>query len=129
MVKIGDKQVTENISGVRKAAILMVMVGSEASSAILKQLEEDEVQAISTEIARVLTLTPEEAEGVLDEFHQMMVAHDYVVKGGVEFARKTLTTAFGPDRARRVLDRLMKQISSETLSFDALQKTDPQQLS
>jgi flagellar motor switch protein FliG len=129
MVKIGDRETPENIPGVRKAAILMVMVGSEASSAILRQLDEEEVQSISTEIARVQTLTPEEAEGVLDEFHQMMVAHDYVVKGGIEYARKTLTAAFGPEHARRMLDRLMKQISSETLSFDALQKTDPQQLS
>ncbi len=95
---------------------------------ILRQLDEDEVQEISREIARVQTLTPEEAEGVLEEFYQMAVAHDYVIKGGIDYARKILINAFGPEPAKRMLDRLMKTLGNETLSFDALQKTDPQQL-
>jgi len=44
-------------------------------------LDEEEVQQISREIARIQTLTSEQAEGVLEEFYQMAVAHDYVVKG------------------------------------------------
>jgi len=127
MVRIGEKQ-PDAIPGVRKAAILMIMIGADASSAILRALEEDEVQTISREIARVQSLTPEDAEGVLEEFFQMTVAHDYVIKGGIDYARKVLLNAFGPEHAKRMLDRLMKHLSSETVSFDALQKTDPQQL-
>jgi flagellar motor switch protein FliG len=127
MVKIGEGEV-ERVPGVRKVAILMVMIGDEASSAILRELDEDEVQEISREIARVKTLTTEEAEGVLEEFYQMTIAHDYVLKGGVDYARKVLISAFGPEQAKRMLDRLMKTLTSETLSFDALQKTDPSQL-
>jgi len=118
----------ERVPGLRKTAILMVMIGDEASSNILRQLDEDEVQEISREIARVQSLTSEEAEGVLEEFYQMAVAHDYVVKGGVDYARKVLVTAFGPEQAKKMLDRLMKTLGNETLSFDALRKTDPQQL-
>jgi flagellar motor switch protein FliG len=118
----------ERLSGVRKAAILLVMIGDEASSGILRLLEEDEVQEISREIARVQSLTSEEAEGVLEEFYQMAVAHDYVVKGGIEYAKKVLISAFGPEHAKKMLDRLMKTLGNETLSFDALRKTDPQQL-
>jgi flagellar motor switch protein FliG len=127
MVKT-DKPEAENLSGIRKTAVLMIMIGDEASSEILKLLDEDEVQLISREIARVQTLTSEQAEGVLEEFYQMAVAHDYVVKGGVDYARKVLISAFGPESAKRMLDRLMKSLGNETLSFDALQKTDPQQL-
>jgi flagellar motor switch protein FliG len=104
------------------------MIGDEASSTILRQLDEDEVQLISREIARVQTLTSDEAEGILEEFYQMAVAHDYVIKGGIDYARKVLISAFGPEPAKKMLDRLMKTLGSETLSFDALQKTDPQQL-
>src|SRR5579863_7542884 len=118
----------ERVSGLRKAAILLVMLGEESSSVILRGLDEDEVQEISREIARVQTLTSEEAEGVLEEFYQMAVAHDYVIKGGVDYARKILINAFGPEAAKKMLDRLMKSLGNETLSFDALQKTDPQQL-
>lgn len=125
MVKTGH---AEAIPGIRKIATLMIMIGAEASSTILRELDEDEVQQISREIARVQTLTPEEAEGVLEEFYQMSVAHDYVIKGGVDYARKVLVNAFGPEHSKKMLDRLMKTLGTETLSFDALQKTDPQQL-
>ena len=125
MVKIREP---ERLPGVYKAAILMVMLGDEASSAILREMDEEEVQAVSREIAQIQTMTPEEAEGVLDEFYQMSMAHDYVLKGGVEYARRILVTAFGPEQAKKMLDRLLKTLSSETLSFDALQKTDPGQL-
>jgi flagellar motor switch protein FliG len=129
MVKSNDKaNPLADLSGLRKAAILMVMIGDEASSAILRELDEDEVQHIGREIARVQSLTSEEAEGVLEEFYQMGIAHDYVVKGGVDYARKVLINAFGPEQAKRMLDRLMKSLGNETLNFDALQKTDPQQL-
>jgi flagellar motor switch protein FliG len=119
---------TERLSGLRKVAILMIMIGDEASSGILRELDDDEIQAISREIARVQMLTSEEAEGTLEEFYQMGVAHEYVVKGGVEYARKVLIQAFGPEQAKKMLDRLMKSLGNETLSFDALQKADPQQL-
>src|SRR5579871_6649939 len=127
MVNINGSD-AEQVPGLRKAAILMVMLGDEASSSILRELDEEEVQEISREIARVQSLTPEEAEGVLEEFYQMTVARDYVVKGGLEYARKILVNAFGNENAQRMLDRLMKTLGNETLSFDALQKTDPQQL-
>ena len=125
---MADKAEGEKLSGLRKAAILLVMVGDEASSAIFQQLDDDEVQQISREIARVQTLTSEEAEGVLEEFYQMGVARNYVVKGGVDYARKVLIQAFGPEQAKKMLDRLMKSLGNETLNFDALQKADPQQL-
>src|SRR5579871_3398073 len=128
MVRVSDHEDAVEVPGVRKVAILMVMIGHEASSQILRELDDDEVQIISREIARVQSLTSEEAEGVLEEFYQMAVAKDYVVKGGLDYARKVLISAFGPESAKKMLDRLMKTLGNETLSFDALQKTDPQQL-
>jgi flagellar motor switch protein FliG len=120
---------SEQIPGLKKAAILLLMIGDEASSSLLRELDPTEVDNISGEIARVKSLTPEEAEVVLEEFHKMVTARDYVIKGGVDNARKLLISAFGEEAAGRMLDRLMKSLGSESLSFDALQKTDPQQLS
>src|SRR5215813_5574977 len=101
MVRIGEKA-AETVSGVRKAAILMIMIGPEPSSAIFREMDESEVEAISQEIARVQAFSPEEAERVLEEFYQMSVAQDYVIKGGMEYARKVLVNAFGPDEARKI---------------------------
>ncbi len=116
------------LSGLRKAAILMITLGEQASSEILKQLDEDEVQAIGREVARISSIPVEHAESVLEEFYQMAMAHDYVLKGGIEYARKLLMNAFGPEQAKKILDRVMKALGSDTASFDALQKADPQQL-
>ena len=120
---------SDQLPGLRKTAILLLMIGDEASSGILRELDAEEVDEISREIARVQSLTPEEAEGVLEEFHKMVTARDYVIKGGIDYAKKLLVSAFGDEQAQRMLDRLMKSLGNESLSFDALQKTDPQQLS
>ncbi|HEX8985099.1 MAG TPA: flagellar motor switch protein FliG [Bryobacteraceae bacterium] len=116
------------LEGLHKAAILMVLLGDQASAELFKQLDEEEVSLVSKEIARITSISTEQSETVLEEFYQMTVAHDYVLKGGIDYARKILIGAFGPDAARRVLDRLVKQISSDATTFDALQKADPQQL-
>jgi flagellar motor switch protein FliG len=107
---------------------MMVILGDEASSAILKELDEDGVQDISPEIARFGSLPSDEAERVLEEFYQILVAHDYVMKGGVDYARRLLYNAFGAENGRGMMDRLVKALGNEMLSFDALRKTDPRQL-
>jgi flagellar motor switch protein FliG len=114
--------------GLRKAAILMVILGDQLSAEILKQLDEEEVQTIGREVARITSITSDNAENVLEEFYQMTVAHDYMLKGGIDYAKKILMNAFGPEHAKKMLDRLMKTLGSETASFDTLQKADPQQL-
>jgi flagellar motor switch protein FliG len=125
---INEDSLEERIPGIRKAAILMVALGDDASSAIMRELEEEEIQQISQAIARVKSVTKDETRIVLDEFYQMAIARNYVVRGGVDYARKVLMNALGPDQAKRMLDKLMKSLGNETLSFDALQKADPQQL-
>lgn len=119
---------SEKLNGLRKCAILMVIIGEESSSEILRNLEEDEVQSISREIAKLSVITTEQAEVVLEEFYQMTVAGDYVRKGGIDFAKRILIGAFGPESAKKMLDRLMKTLGAESASFDALRKVDPQQL-
>jgi flagellar motor switch protein FliG len=118
----------EQLTGVRKAAILLVSLGEDISADLLRQLEEDEVQQIGREVARLTSVSSEQAENVLDEFHQMSIAHDYVLKGGIDYARKLLNNTYGPEAAKRVLDRLISALGTEVVNFDALHKADPQQL-
>jgi len=118
----------DRITGLRKAAILVVVLGPAVSAEMLRNLNEDEVDQISREIAQMGAVAPEQAEKVLEECYQMQLAHNYVIKGGVDYARKILMNAFSPEHAQRLLDRLMKTLGSESATFDALQKADPQQL-
>ena len=116
------------LPGLTKAAILMIILGEETSVSILREMDEDEAQAIGREIARTSAITAEQAELVLEEFYQMAAAQDYVLKGGIEYAKKILMGAFAPEQAKKILDRLVKALGSDSASFDALQKADPQQL-
>ena len=118
----------DKMSPGRKAAVLVIMLGESASGEVLKHLEEDEVQQVGREIAKLQAITSDQADMVLEEFYQMLVARDYVMKGGIDYARKVLVTAFGTESAKKMLDRMMKTLGAESANFDALQKVDPQQL-
>ena len=121
-------QQSPKLTGAQKAAVLMVTLGDMISGEVLKHLDEDEVAEIGKEVARIPSITAEEAEAILDEFYQMSMAKDYVLKGGIDYARKMLVNAFGSEAAKKILDRLVKMLGHEAASFDALQKADPQQL-
>jgi flagellar motor switch protein FliG len=114
--------------GLRKAAVLMIILGDQISGEILRELDEEEVQALGREIARISSISNDQAESILEEFYQMSMARDYVLKGGIDYAKKMLMSAFGPEHAKRLVDRLVKTLGSELASFDTLQKADPQQL-
>lgn len=119
---------TDRFSGARKAAMLLVLLGEEASAHMMRHMGEDEVQAISKEIARSTNISAENAEDILEEFYQMVIARDYVIKGGIDYAKRLLVNAFGTEPAKRMLDRLVQAIGQDAANFDALQKADPQQL-
>jgi flagellar motor switch protein FliG len=118
----------ELLTGIRKAAILLVLLGDKSSAEIIKLLSEDEVQLVSREIARLESISSDNAEVLLEEFYQMNMAHDFVVRGGLDYAKKMLNQAFGPEAAKRLIDRLSKSVGGEYASLDVLQKVDPQQL-
>ena len=118
----------ENLPGIRKAAMLLIVLGEQSSADLLQQLSEEEVQRVSREVARITAISGEQAEGILNEFHQLSTAGDYVARGGIDYARKLLMRAFSPDHAKRLLDRLTKALGADAASFDAIQKADPQQL-
>ncbi len=118
----------ESLTGLRKAAMLLILLGDKSSAEIIKQLSEDEVQLVSREIARIESIPADNAEQLLEEFYQMNMAHDFVVRGGLEYAKKMLHQAFGPEVAQKLFDRLSKSVGGVYASLDVLQKVDPQQL-
>ncbi len=118
----------DTLNGVRKAAILTVLLGEQASGELFKHLNEEEIEMIGREVALLGPVTATTAADVLEEFHQMWKAAEYVTKGGVEFASKLLTRSLGPENAARILDRVVKTFESSK-AFTGLEKADPQQLS
>jgi flagellar motor switch protein FliG len=118
----------EVVTSLRRAAMLLIVLGEQSSAELLQQLSEEDVQKVSREVAKITAISSDNAESVLNEFHHMVAAGDYVARGGIDYARKLLMRAFNPDTAKRLLERLTKTLGSDAASFDAIQKADPQQL-
>ena len=125
---ISNADTTEIFSGLRKAAIAIVTLGDDVAAEVFRYLNEEEIQSLGREISKLSKVSPEQAEKVLQEFHEMSMAQDYLMSGGVEYAKRVLNSAFGPDRARNIIDRVMKSLGNEIPTFDSLQKADPQQV-
>ena len=119
----------KEIPGLRKAAILLVLLGDEASASVFRHLQEDEVQEISKEISRLGKIESETADQVVEDFYRMTLAQTCLARGGADFAKRLLLKAFGHESSKKLLDRLNITLQSTIVGFDSLQKADPAQLS
>lgn len=116
-----------DVAGIKKAAILLISLGTETSAEIMRQLPESYIQKISYEIANIDYVNPDEVDEIVTEFLEMAQAREYVIDGGVEYARNLLNMALGAQRAKEVID-MLNQIQLRERPFDIARKADPQQL-
>ena len=116
----------ERITGLQKAAILLIALGPEKSSSIFKHLKEDEIEELTLEIANTRTITPQVRDEVLDEFYQVCLAQQYIAEGGINYAKEVLEKSFGVDKARDVIGKLTASL--QVKPFEFVRKTDPSQL-
>lgn len=116
------------LPGLKKAAILTLMLGEETAGSVFKYLHEDEIERVAREVAALGAVAPDTGTQILEEFHHMWQAADYLTRGGVEYAQKLLVKSLGTEMARRVLERVVKSFES-SMAFNCLEKADPQQLS
>lgn len=113
-------------SGKEKAAILLISLGPEKSAQIFKHLKEEEIEQLTLEIANIRTIAPETKEQILKEFYEICLAQEYIVEGGISYAKDILEKALGSERAMEVINRLT--VSLQVRPFDFLRKTDASQL-
>jgi len=117
-----------SLSGVKKAAILMVLLGDEAASEIYRYLSKEEVQKLTEEISELPAISPEVAAAILEEYYQLMVTQSYLAQGGTEYANRLLVSAFGEKDAKELLDQVLESQEARAGNLDSLQQADPQQL-
>ncbi|HEY9765039.1 MAG TPA: flagellar motor switch protein FliG [Chroococcales cyanobacterium] len=116
-----------SLTGRDKVAALMVALGPEASSAIIKSLDNNEdIEAVTLAIANLGMLNTETSEAVLEEFYYMLQANEYISSGGIGYARELLSKALGTDKAETILHRLADSLT--TMPFEFIRQADPTQL-
>ncbi|GAA2356654.1 flagellar motor switch protein FliG [Dactylosporangium salmoneum] len=117
---------TGEMTGLRKAAILLVQMGKEDAAKIMAHLRESEVEELTAEIVRLGQVEADIANVVLEEFHDMATGHKYVGQGGMDFARDLLEASLGRERAGEIVGRLNTVFMDVPFGF--LGQADPRQL-
>src|SRR5690625_4805423 len=114
------------LTGKQKAAILLISLGPDVSAQVYKHLTDEEIEQLSLEISTVNKVEPELKEDILEQFHQIALAQDYISQGGVSYAKSVLEKAFGKQEAENIINRLTSSL--QVRPFDFARKMDPSQL-
>ena len=122
------RQLSANMSGVRKAAVLLVAVGEELAKEILRALPEADVQMLTEELAELRGITPEMSAGILEEFWGLLDTQNFMTHGGLDYASRLLMQTFGKERADDLLMLVRRSQEAAHGNLAKLQRTDPQQL-
>lgn len=115
-----------DLSGVQKAAILMMALEQSTAAKIMKKLQRAHVQSISREIANADRVPPQIRKQVVTEFYNLLLGRQYVDMGGLGLARALLEKTLPPDEARKAIEALEHQVYEQPFSF--LQKTETENL-
>ena len=119
-------QVDDGLSGIQKAAVLLIALGPEKSATIFKHLKEEEIEELTLEIANTRSIIPSVKEQVIDEFYQVCLAQQYIAEGGIGYAKELLEKALGSEQAINVISKLTASL--QVKPFEFIRKTDPSQL-
>lgn len=113
------------MSGTRKAAILLSLLGEESAATILRNLPDEDLQRITDEVAALRHVPFEATLAVLEEFQEIMAAQEFLAIGGQDVATRLLIKAFGESGAKNMVQRLIRVDELNSLRVDSLKKADP----
>ncbi len=114
------------LSGLQKAAILLIALGPERSALIFKHLKEEEIEDLTLEIANTRSVTPQVKEEVINEFYGVCLAQQYIAEGGISYAKELLEKALGNEKALDVIGKLTASL--QVKPFEFIRKTEASQL-
>ena len=114
------------LSGRQKAAVLLVSLGPERAAELLGHLHDEEIEALSLEMAKLRTVDPAKTNQVLAELVHTADAMELAAEGGVDFAREVLERSLGSEGAAEIIARL--SATMERRPFEFLRKTPPEQI-
>ena len=117
---------SEELSGVQKAAVLLIALGPDKSANVFKHLKEDEIEQLTLEISNTRSVSPAMKDQVLDEFYDVCLAQQYIAEGGIGYAKELLDKALGQEKAQEVISKLTASL--QVRPFEFVRKTDPSQL-
>lgn len=110
----------------QKAAAVVISLGAERASKIYKYMGEEDLEALTLEIAKLDHITPEQTEEAMDDFYKLCLTQKVITEGGVDYAKTVLEKAFGSQQAATLLERVTRNL--KTRAFEFIRKTDSKNL-
>jgi flagellar motor switch protein FliG len=116
----------DQLTSKQKAALLVLSLDVEAATRVMRMLTQQEIEDLTLEITNVRGVSSRVIENVAGEFHQLILAQQYVIQGGLDYAQQLLESTLGFAKAADVLEKV--KVLSHVTGFDMLKKADPKQL-
>ncbi|WP_334152522.1 flagellar motor switch protein FliG [Microbacterium sp.] len=113
------------MTGLRKAAIVLLNMDREASAEVLRHLGEDRSVLLAAELTQLGGVDLASTAQALGAFKRIATGGSVPSRGGQDLATGLLETAFGREKAVGMVGRVMSQ---GAVSFDFLNAADPAQL-
>ena len=110
---MSKKDKDKDLSGKQKAALLLISLGPEVSASVYKHLSEEEIERLTLEISSVKKVESTVKEDIIEEFHQIALAQDYITQGGIGYAKTVLEKALGAEQSQVPLLVLVSAHHSE----------------
>ena len=114
------------LKGPAKVAVLLMHMGTERSSKVLREMRESEVAEVMAEVARLRNVDSSVTLEVMEEFQSLADQNITITSGGLELARALLTETLGEDRSDEILGRISK--GRLDLPFEFLEHADVRQV-
>jgi flagellar motor switch protein FliG len=114
------------LTGLRKAAILMIQLGRERAARVMARLPDQMVEDLTAEIVRLRDVSGDDAASVITEAHDALLSQDSAGRGGLELAKQLLDESLGADRAEEIMERLGATLAE--MPFESMRRADPRQL-
>lgn len=113
----------EELSNIEKSAILLIALGRELSGQIMRHLPENEIEVLTTTIAKLRSVDPDVEIEVLKEYLSALQASEFISEGGIDFARDVLEGSLGKARAEDMINRIQETLNPT--GFSLLKDVDP----
>ncbi len=116
----------EELDGVAKAAILLLLLEQDAARQLLKELPPEMVEDVTRTLASLGEVPSELATAVVEEFYTMRLASSYMKEGGLDVATMLLKESLDPSIAGKMIAQIQTQVQKSPFSF--LQKAESENL-
>ena len=130
---VGGQKKSRELSGIEKAAALLVFLGEDLATEVFRGLAEDEIRLIVSAIPKLGDVTPDEMQVILDEFSERLASEGYMSRSSKNFVETVVHGAMENDKAHSVLQRVESEQQLEQIRrydsraiFSLIKKEHPQ---